>query len=79
MFPNFKLIEKQRVQTRIVKKHGKSETSYQRLMKTEFITTEIKTELIETYSQFNPFKLQKALQKNLKRIFAVINIKTTSK
>ncbi|MDF1930718.1 hypothetical protein PGH45_12550 [Legionella pneumophila] len=50
LLPNFKLIEKQRVQARIIKKHSKSETSYQRLMKTEFITTEIKTEVIETYN-----------------------------
>ncbi|RUR17221.1 transposase [Legionella sp. km535] len=77
--PNFKLIEKQRVQAKIIKKHSKPETPYQRLMKSEFITVEKKAELTETYNQLNPFKLQKAIQKKLKRIFAIVNIKTDSK
>jgi hypothetical protein len=77
--PNFKLIEKQRVQAKIIKKHSKPETPYQRLMKSEFITIEKKAELTETYNQLNPFKLQKAIQKKLKRIFAMVNIKTDSK
>lgn len=77
--PNFKLIEKQRVQAKIIKKHSKPETPYQRLMKSEFITIEKKAELTETYNQLNPFKLQKAIQKKLKRIFAIVNIKTDSK
>ncbi|HAT1728955.1 hypothetical protein DM455_16810 [Legionella pneumophila] len=77
--PNFKLIEKQRIQAKIIKKHSKPETPYQRLMKSEFITGEKKIELTELYSQLNPFKLQKAIQKKLKRIFAMVHIKTDSK
>lgn len=77
--PNFKLLEKQRIQAKIIKKHSKPETPYQRLIKSEFITTEKKTELTEIYNQLNPFNLQKAIQRKLKRIFAMVNIKTDSK
>ena len=77
--PNFKLIEKQRMQAKVVKKHSKPETPYQRLMKSDFIDEEKKKELTEMYNQLNPFMLQKAIQKKLKRIFAMVNIKTDSK
>ncbi|HBB7077305.1 TPA: hypothetical protein I8649_001994 [Legionella pneumophila] len=77
--PNFKLIEKQRIQAKIIKKHSKPETPYQRLMKSEFITAEKKTELMELYNQLNLLKLQKAIQKKLKRIFALVNIRTDTK
>lgn len=77
--PNFKLIEKQRIQAKIIKKHSKPETPYQRLMKSEFITAKKKTGLTECYTQLNPFKLQKVIQQKLKRIFAMVNIKTDSK
>ncbi|MDR3442678.1 MAG: integrase, partial [Legionella sp.] len=77
--PNFKLIEKQRVQSKIIKKHSKPVTPYQRLMESEHINENKKKELTETYNQLNPFELQKIIQKKLKRIFALINVKTDSK
>ncbi|MDR3502183.1 MAG: integrase [Legionella sp.] len=77
--PNFKLIEKQRVQSKIIKKHSKPATPYQRLMESEHINENKKKELTETYNQLNPFELQKTIQKKLKRIFALINVKTDSK
>lgn len=77
--PNFKLIQKQRIQAKIIRKHSKPETPYQRLIKSDFIGEEKKKELTEIYNQLNPFKLQKAIQKKLKRIFALVNIKTDSK
>lgn len=77
--PNFKLIQKQRVQAKVIKKHSKPETPYQRLMKSDFIDEARKKELTEMYNQLNPFILQKAIQKKLKRIFALVNIKTDSK
>ena len=77
--PNFKLIEKQRVQAKIIRKHSKPETPYQRLIKSEHISEDKKCELTERYNQLNPFMLQKAIQKKLKRIFSLVNIKTDSK
>lgn len=77
--PNFKLIEKQRIQSKIIKKHSKPETPYQRLMKSAFINEEKKKELTEMYNQLNPFVLQKSIQKKLKAIFAVVNVRSDRK
>ena len=77
--PNFKLIAKQRVQSKIIKKHAKPATPYQRLMNSEHIDANKKKELTEIYETLNPFLLQKAIQKKLKRIFAMVNVKTDSK
>lgn len=77
--PNFKLIAKQRVQSKIIKKHAKPATPYQRLMNSEHIDANKKKELTDVYEKLNPFLLQKAIQKKLKRIFAMVNVKTDSK
>lgn len=77
--PNFKLIDKQRVQAKIIKKHSKPETAYQRLIKSEHVSESKKNELTEIYNQLNPFILQKTIQKKLKRIFALVNVKSDTK
>ncbi len=77
--PNFKLIEKQRIQSKIIRKHSKPETPYQRLIKSEHISEDKKKELTDVYNQLNPFTLQKSIQKKLKRIFSMVNVKTDSK
>ena len=77
--PNFKLIAKQRVQSKIIKKHSKPATPYQRLMQSKHIPEAKKQELAELYNQLNPFVLQKTIQKKLKRIFSMINPKVDSK
>lgn len=72
--PNFKLIAKQRVEAKIIKKHSKPATPYQRLMESEHITEAKKQELTEVYSHLNPFKLKKTIQKKLNKIFSMIHI-----
>jgi hypothetical protein len=73
--PNFKLIEKQRIGSKIIKKHSKPATPYQHLMQSKHSDEATKKELTEQYNQLNPFALQKTIQKKLKRIFAKVNIK----
>jgi len=77
--PNFKLIEKQRVQSKIIKKHSKPQTPYQRLIQSKHISETKKQELTQLYEQLNPFVLQKTSQKKLKRIFSMVAIKDDSK
>jgi hypothetical protein len=77
--PNFKLIAKQRIGSKIIKKHTKPATSYQRLMQSNHIDDAIKKKLTEQYSQLNPFILQKMIQKKLKRVFAKVNVKGDKK
>ena len=77
--PNFKLLEKRRVDATIIKKHSKPETPYQRLMQSEHITKEKKEDLTTTYSQINPFELKKAIQKKLNKIFSMIHMDNDKK
>ena len=77
--PNFKLIKKQRIGSKIIKKHSKPATPYQRLMQSKHVDEATKKKLTEQYNQLNPFVLQKTIQKKLKRIFAMVNIKGDKK
>lgn len=72
--PNFKLIEKRRVDATIIKKHSTPATPYQRLMQSEHITESKKHELTTTYNQLNPFELKKIMQRKLNKIFSMIHI-----
>lgn len=71
--PNFKLIEKQRVDSKIIKKHSKPATPYQRLLESKHISELKKQELTEIYNQLNPFELKKTIQKKLNVIFSMIH------
>jgi hypothetical protein len=71
--PNTKLIEKQRVESKINKKHDKPATPYQRLMRSEYISDEKKNELNLTYKSLNPFELKKTIKKKVDCIFRLIN------
>ena len=72
--PNFKLVEKRRVDATIIKKHSKPATPYQRLMQSKHLTDAKKHELTTIYIQLNPFELKKAIQRKLNKIFSIIHI-----
>lgn len=69
---NTKLIEKQRIESKIIKKHDKPATPYQRLMSSEYITDEKKNELTKTFNQLDPFELNLMIKKKLNRIFRLL-------
>lgn len=71
--PNTKLIEKQRVESKILKKHDKPATPYQRLMESKDIPSQKKQELTEIYNSLNPFELKKNTKKKSDKIFSLIN------
>jgi len=71
--PNTKLQEKQRVESRVFRKHYKPATAYQRLMLSEHISEEKKNELTEVYSCLDPFELKAIIKKKIDRIFRIIN------
>lgn len=77
--PNFKLIAKERIEAKIIKKHSKPATAYQRLMESEHITNVKKQELTDIYNQLNPFQLKKTIQKKLNAIFSKIHIENVQK
>ena len=71
--PNTKLKEKQRIEAKIIKKHERPETPYQRIIKSKYISDTKKEELTRVYRSLNPFELKKIIKKKLDHIFSVLH------
>ena len=67
--PTFKLKEKFRVGSRIVKKYDRPQTPYTRLINSSHLTPEQKGKLMERKKALNPFKLKAELEAKLKIFF----------
>lgn len=67
--PSAKLIQKQRVKSRYVKKHDQPQTPYQRLLQWGGLSRQAKQKLKATYKQLDPFELAAAIEQKLRRIF----------
>ena len=72
--PNTKLKEKQRVDAKILKKHEKPKTPYQRLIESKDLSKKKKQELTSTYNELNPFELQRKIKFKLNRIFGLLGM-----
>lgn len=72
--PNTKLNEKQRVDAKILKKHEKPKTPYQRLIESKDLSEKNKQELVNRYSELNPFELQRIITFKLNRIFGLLGV-----
>ena len=70
--PSVKLVEKQRVGSKIIKIHDLPQTPYQRIIDSEHITNDIQIELKEKVKNLNPFKLQKEMKNKIKRILKLL-------
>lgn len=67
--PTQKLIEKTRVGAKVVKKHDKPKTPYQRLMESEHLSGAQKEVLQARRQTLNPFDLSDSLEAKLRRFF----------
>lgn len=67
--PSAKLVQKQRVKSRYVKKHDQPQTPYQRLLQWDGLSQQAKQKLKATYKQLDPFELAAAIEQKLRRIF----------
>ena len=70
--PSFKLIEKKKVASRTIKQYDKPKTPYQRVLESKYVKADVKRFLKEQYEHLNPFRLRKAMEKKLEKIFATI-------
>lgn len=59
--PSFKLIEKKRIKSKIIKKHDAPKTPYQRILESKFIPEQTKINLKNIYITLNPFDLKKQI------------------
>lgn len=69
--PSVKLVAKERIGSRIIKKHDKPKTPFKRLLASRYIDSKIKTKLKTQYEQLNPFTLRTQIEIKLKKIFAI--------
>lgn len=75
--PSVKLISKERIGSRWIKKHDKPKTPFRRLMQSRHINTEQKKALLDQYQQLNPFKLKEIINSKIKRIFEAVKTPQT--
>ncbi len=68
--PSVKLIAKERIGSRIIKRHDKPQTPFKRLLASRHIDPRIKIKLRKEYQQLNPFHLRNEIERKLKKIFA---------
>lgn len=71
--PSVKLIQKERIGSKIVKKYDKPKTPFERLMNSDYIDPEIKLQLKKQFETLNPFVLQKKMKNKIKFIMNFIH------
>lgn len=67
--PSVKLISKKLIGAKTVKSYDVPKTPYQRVLESKNLLPSLKQRLKEQFRGLNPFKLRKAIERNLKRIF----------
>jgi len=67
--PSVKLIAKQRIASKTIKRYDNPKTPYQRVMDSPDIDPSIKKKLTKLFKTLNPFHLRKAMEDKLKKIF----------
>lgn len=69
--PSVKLQEKQRIGSRIFKRHDKPKTPYHRILDSKFISPHSKQILKDQFKTLNPFKLKKTIDEKIVKIHAL--------
>jgi hypothetical protein len=68
--PSMKLTSKQRIGSKVIKKHSEPKTPLQRLIESKQITKKRAKELSRTAGSLDPFKLQKSIETKIKFILS---------
>jgi len=67
--PSVKLLAKERIASKTIRRYDPPKTPYQRVMQSHLITPAIKKELSAQLKTLNPFQLKAAIEVKLKKIF----------
>ena len=70
--PSVKLIAKERVNSKTVKKYDAPQTPIQRLLSSQYIKSSTKKKLLKQLKTLNPFQLQSSMKKQIKAILELI-------
>ena len=71
--PSAKLINKERVGSKIVKKYDKPKTPFQRVLESEHVSDQVKMKLKNQFENLDPFKIQKQMSTKIKNILNIVN------
>jgi len=74
-YPTMKLKDKIRIHSKIKKHHDQAKTPYQRLMESDHINVLQKEKLRMIFESLNPFELKDNIQRKLKHIFSLVDLK----
>lgn len=66
--PSVKLQKKERLASKIIKRHDSPKTPYQRILDSKFIPPHTKKDLNQIFKTLNPFKLRKTIDKKIAMI-----------
>lgn len=70
--PSSKLIKKERIGSKIIKKYDKPRTPLERLLESNEINKDVKEVLKLQFKKLNPYKLEKQIQEKIRKIFALL-------
>ena len=65
--PSVKLIEKERINSKIIKRYDTPKTPYQRLLGSDHINPDTKRRLTQQFNSLNPFELRSMIENKLKK------------
>lgn len=68
--PSMKLISKERVGSKTIKRHDPPKTPYQRILESPHVLPSVKSSLSKQLENLNPFVLREAMEKKLKKILS---------
>ena len=69
--PSVKLKLKERVGSKIIKRHDTPKTPYQRILESKHISKQVKEQLKRTFKILNPFKLKKTIDEKIAKIHSL--------
>jgi hypothetical protein len=72
--PSVKLIAKERIGSKTIKRHDRPKTPYQRIIASPHISESIKRSLTKELETLNPFVLRETMEAKLKTIFTVLHL-----
>ena len=72
--PTLKLKEKQRINSRYIKKYESPQTPFQRLLDSKDVSAEAKITLERIYNSINPFKLKRKIDDKLRALFHIVRL-----
>ncbi len=70
--PSVKLIAKERMGSKTIKRHDPPQTPYQRILESPYVSQAVKRSLSQQFEKLNPFLLRKRVEAKLKEIFSLL-------